>query len=74
MAKTGRPKSENVKKKVLSIRVEDSMYKRICDYAGKHKMTVTDLLGLILCFFIMVTTIYVGVFISHLLIYTITIK
>ena len=70
MAKTGRPKSENVKKKVLSIRVEDSMY----DYARKHKMTVTDLLGLILCFFIMVTTIYVGVFISHLLIYTITIK
>lgn len=42
MAKTGRPKSENVKKKVLSIRVEDSMYKRICDYAGKHKMTVTE--------------------------------
>ena len=25
MAKIGRPKSENVKKKVLSIRVEDSM-------------------------------------------------
>ena len=39
MARTGRPKSENVKKKV---RVEDSMYKRICDYAGKHKMTVTE--------------------------------
>ena len=37
MAKTGRPKSENVKKKVLSIRVEDPMYKRICDYARKHK-------------------------------------
>ena len=50
MAKTGRPKSENVKKKVLSIRVEDPMYKRICDYARKNKMTVTDLLGLILCF------------------------
>ena len=29
MAKIGRPKSENVKKKVLSIRVEDSMYKCI---------------------------------------------
>ena len=42
MAKIGRPKSENVKKKVLSIRVEDSMYKRICDYAGKHKITVTE--------------------------------
>ena len=38
----GRPKSENVKKKVLSIRVEDSMYKCICDYARKHKMTVTE--------------------------------
>ena len=35
MAKTGRPKSENVKKKVLSIRVENSMYKCICDYARK---------------------------------------
>ncbi len=43
MAKIGRPKSENVKKKVLSIRVEDSMYKCICDYARKHKMTVTKL-------------------------------
>ena len=29
MAKTGRPKSDNVKKKVLNIRVEDSMYKRL---------------------------------------------
>lgn len=42
MVRTGRPKSENVKKKVLSIRVEDSMYKCICDYAGNHKMTVTE--------------------------------
>lgn len=42
MAKTGRPKSDNTKKKVLSIRVEDSMYKHICDYAGKHQMTVTE--------------------------------
>ena len=40
--KIGRPKSENVKKKVLSIRVEDSMYKSICDYARKHEMTVTE--------------------------------
>lgn len=42
MAKIGRPKSENVKKKVLSIRVENSMYNCICDYARKHKMTVTE--------------------------------
>ena len=42
MAKIGRPKSENEKKKGLSIREEDSMYKWICDYARKHKMTVTE--------------------------------
>lgn len=42
MAKIGRPKSENVKKKVLGIRAEDSMYKCICDYARKHEMTVTE--------------------------------
>ena len=44
MAKIGRPKSENVKKKVLSIRVEDSMYKCICDYARKHKMTSMEII------------------------------
>ena len=42
MAKMGRPKSENSKKKVLSVRVEDSMYEQICDYAKKHNMTVTE--------------------------------
>jgi len=48
MAKMGRPKSENSKKKVLSVRVEDSMYQHICDYADKHQLTVTEvvLLGL----------------------------
>lgn len=38
----GRPKSENSKKKVLSVRVEDSMYEQICVYAQKHNMTVTE--------------------------------
>lgn len=33
MAKMGRPKSENTKKKTLSIRVEDALYDRICAYA-----------------------------------------
>ena len=42
MAKMGRPKSENSKKKVLSVRVEDSMYEQICAYAQKHNMTVTE--------------------------------
>ena len=34
-------KSENVKRSV-EYPVEDSMYKCICDYARKHKMTVTE--------------------------------
>ena len=50
MARTGRPKSENLHNNAVSswltppdvLWVEDSMYKRICDYAGKHKMTVTE--------------------------------
>ena len=42
MARTGRPKSENPKKKVLSIRVEDSLYRRLLAYAGQHHMTVTE--------------------------------
>lgn len=42
MTKMGRPKSENSKKKVLSIRVEDSLYNRICAYAEQHQLTVTE--------------------------------
>lgn len=42
MTKMGRPKSENPKKKTLSIRVEDSLYQRICAYAEQHQMTVTE--------------------------------
>lgn len=42
MAKMGRPKSDNPKKKVLSVRVEDALYERICDYADRNNMTVTE--------------------------------
>lgn len=42
MTKMGRPKSENVKKKVLSIRVPDQLYSQLLAYAEKHKMTTTD--------------------------------
>lgn len=42
MTKMGRPKAENSKKKMISIRVDDSMYARICDYAEKHQLTVTE--------------------------------
>lgn len=42
MAKMGRPKSENAKKKTLSIRVEDALYERIYAYAEQHQLTVTE--------------------------------
>ena len=42
MARTGRPRSENPKKKVLSIRVEDSLYRRLLAYAEQNHMTVTE--------------------------------
>lgn len=42
MARTGRPKSENAKKKVLSIRVNADTYKRLCAYAEAMNMTITD--------------------------------
>lgn len=45
MAKMGRPKSENAKKKTLSIRVEDSMYEHICAYAEQHQLTVTEVVS-----------------------------
>ena len=42
MTKMGRPKSENTKKKVLSIRVSDQLYPQLLAYAEKHNMTTTD--------------------------------
>ena len=42
MTKMGRPKSENVKKKVLSIRVPDQLYSQVLAYAEKHNMSTTD--------------------------------
>lgn len=42
MTKMGRPKSENTKKKVVSIRVSDQLYSQLLAYAEKHNMTTTD--------------------------------
>lgn len=41
MTKMGRPKSENTKKKVLSIRVSDQLYTQLLAYAKEHNMTTT---------------------------------
>ena len=48
MAKMGRPKSDNAKKKSVNVRVEDALYERICSYAAQHQMSMTEvvLLGL----------------------------
>lgn len=42
MAKMGRPKLENAKRKTLNVRVADAFYARICAYAEQHQMTVTE--------------------------------
>ncbi len=42
MANMGRPKSEHSKKKILSVRVEDSLHQRICAYAQNHNLNVTE--------------------------------
>ena len=49
MAKMGRPKSENAKRKSINVRVEDALYERIRSYAAQHHMSITEvvLLGLI---------------------------
>lgn len=48
MAKMGRPKSDNEKKKSVNVRVEDALYERIRSYAAQHQMSMTEvvLLGL----------------------------
>ena len=43
MTKMGRPKSDQSKKKVLSVRVADSLYQRVCAYAEQKKLTVTEI-------------------------------
>ena len=40
--KDGTTKIRNAKKKTLSIRVEDALYERICNYAEQHQLTVTE--------------------------------
>ena len=42
MADMGRPKSEHSKRKILSVRVDDSLYQRICAYAEHYGMNVTE--------------------------------
>lgn len=40
--KTGRPKEENAKRKTLTIRLTEDLYKKIIEYAAEHKLSKTD--------------------------------
>ena len=40
--KTGRPKEENAKRKTLTIRLTEDLYKKIVDYATEHNLSKTD--------------------------------
>ena len=44
MAKTGRPKSENPKKKVIGLKLTEEETARLKEYASKHDMTITQVL------------------------------
>lgn len=40
--RTGRPKEENAKRRTITIRLTEELYKRIVEYAAEHKMSKTD--------------------------------
>ena len=39
---TGRPKSDNAKRKTITIRLPEDLYKKIIEYATEHKLSKTD--------------------------------
>ena len=40
--RTGRPKMENAKRKTITIRLSEDLYKKIIEYAAEHKLSKTD--------------------------------
>lgn len=40
--RTGRPKSDNAKRKTITIRLSEDLYKKIIEYAAEHKLSNTD--------------------------------
>lgn len=44
MPRTGRPKIDSPKQRSLSLRVDDTEYEKLKDYAAKHDMTITQVL------------------------------
>lgn len=44
MARTGRPKSVNPKKKLFGLKMTEEEAARLSEYASKHDMTITQVL------------------------------
>ena len=40
--RTGRPKEENAKRKTITIRLTEDLYKRIVEYAAEHNLSKTE--------------------------------
>ena len=40
--RTGRPKEENAKRKTITIRLTEDLYRKIVEYAAEHKLSKTD--------------------------------
>ena len=40
--RTGRPKSDNAKRKTITIRLTEELYKKIVEYAAEHNLSKTD--------------------------------
>lgn len=42
MSKMGRPKSDVIKDKIVTIRMSDEEYMKLRDYSEKHQQTITE--------------------------------
>ena len=40
--RTGRPKLDNAKRKTITIRLSEELYKKIIEYAIEHKLSKTE--------------------------------
>ena len=40
--RTGRPKEDNAKRRTITIRLTEDLYKRIVDYAAEHNLSKTE--------------------------------
>ena len=42
MSKMGRPKSDIIKDKIVTVRMSDEEYHKLKDYSEKHQQTITE--------------------------------